>query len=175
MLRALIRGEAAAFDALFERHAARLNGYARRWLQPADAADAVQETFLVLFEKSERVLVHGSVNVSGFLFGTLRNKVRRALALSVRNAATDESLENAPSSEADALTALLRQEDVERVARLLDKVCNPLEQEVIAMDLDGQEGEAIAQALDISLGHVRQERFRARDKLRQALAEEERR
>src|SRR5689334_22254186 len=56
LLAAFVRGEAAAFDALFDRHAARLNGYARRWLQSADAADAVQEAFLVLFDNASLLL-----------------------------------------------------------------------------------------------------------------------
>jgi RNA polymerase sigma-70 factor, ECF subfamily len=173
LLAALVQGDAAAFDALFDRHAARLNGYARRRLrlQPADAADAVQEAFLVLFQKAEAVLAHEPVNVPGFLFGTLRNKAARLLAARSREAAAgppdDLSLDEG------GLTALLQRETAERLASLLERACNPLEQEVVSMDLDDRGGPEIALALGITPNYVRQLRHRALAKLREALAEEE--
>ena len=172
LLAALVRGDAAAFDALFDRHAARLNGYARRWLQPADAADAVQDTFLVLFEKAEAVLAHEPVNVAGFLFRTLRNKTLHVLADRSREAASDALEPSDPSPGEDGLTALLKRETAEQLARLLDRVCNPLEQDVVALSLDDRDGPEIARELGIAPGHVRVVRHRALDKLRRALAEE---
>jgi RNA polymerase sigma factor (sigma-70 family) len=172
LLAALVQGDAAAFDVLFDRHAARLNGHARRWLQAADAADAVQDAFLVLFEKAESVLARAPVNIAGFLFGTLRNKSRRLLAARSRGAASDAPAESQPSLDEDSLTALLRREDAERLALLLDRACNPLEQDVIRLDLQDHDGTEIAQALDITPGNVRVVRHRAYAKLRRALAEE---
>ncbi|KYF77706.1 hypothetical protein BE17_25130 [Sorangium cellulosum] len=173
LLAALTRGDAAAFDALFDRHASRLNGCARRWLQPADAADAVQEAFLVLFEKADTVLGHTPVNVAGFLFGTLRNKALRILASRSREAAAGVPDESALSLDEDALTALLRRESAEGLASLLERACNPLEQEVVVMDLDGHDGPEIALALGITPNYVRQLRHRALRKLREAFSKEE--
>lgn len=171
LLAALVGGDAAAFDPLFDRHAAKLNGYARRWLSDADAADAVQESFLVLFQKAEAVLAHGEVNVAGFLFGTLRMKVLRTLARHAREPiAANPAEEGGPDDE--GLAALLRREEGERVAKLLDRTCNPLEQEVVAMTLDDHEGPEIARTIGITTGYVRVLRHRAFEKLRRALAEE---
>lgn len=175
LLAALVRGDAAAFDALFDRHAARLNGYARRRLrlQPADAADAVQEAFLVLFQKAEAVLAHEPVNVPGFLFGTLRNKAARLLAARSRDAAVGPPDDRELSLDEGGLTALLQRETAERLASLLERACNPLEQEVVSMGLDDRDGPEIALALGITPNYVRQLRHRAFGKLRDALAEEE--
>ncbi|WP_437718790.1 sigma-70 family RNA polymerase sigma factor [Sorangium sp. So ce448] len=174
LLAAFVRGDAAAFDALFDRHAELLNGCARRQLrlQPADAADAVQEAFLVLFRKAETVLAHESVNVRGFLFVTLRNKAVHLLAARSREAAAGPTGDDEPSLDEGGLTELLRREAAERLALLLERACNPLEQEVVCMDIDGHSGPEIAGALGITPDHVRVLRHRALRKLRDALAEE---
>lgn len=172
VLTALVQGDAVAFDVLFNRHVARLNGYARRWLQAADAEEAVQDAFFVLFKKAESVLAHESVNVPGFLFTTLRNKIRHLLAVRSRVEISDAPAASEPSLGDDGLTALLRREDAERLALLLDRECNPLEQDVIALDLQDRDGSEIARALDITPEHVRVVRHRAHAKLRRALAEE---
>ncbi|WP_437311697.1 RNA polymerase sigma factor [Sorangium sp. So ce388] len=175
LLAAFVRGDAAGFDALFDRHAARLNGYVRRRLrlQPSDAADAVQEAFLILFQKAEAVLAHEPVNVPGFLFGTLRNKAARILAARSREVAAGPPDGHALSLDEDGLEALLRRETAEKLASLLERTCSPLEQEVVTMDLDDRDGPEIALALGITPNHVRQIRHRALSKLREALAEEE--
>ncbi|WP_441286360.1 RNA polymerase sigma factor [Sorangium sp. KYC3313] len=173
LLVAFVRGDAAAFDALFDRHAARLNGYVRRRLrlEPADAADAVQEAFLVLFQKAEAVLAHEPVNVPGFLFGTLRNKAVRVLAARSCEAAEGPPDAQELSLDEDGLTALLRRETAERLVSLLERTCNPLEQEVVIMGLDDRDGPEIALALGITPNHVRQLRHRALRKLREALSQ----
>ena len=172
LLAALVRGEAAAFDPLYNRHAPKLNGYARRWLSGADAADAVQESFLVLFEKAETVLAHQPVNVPGFLFGVLCNKMRRVLARRVRETVMEDPAADEPAPHDDGLVVLLQREEGEHLAELVERTCSPLEQEVMAMTIDGHEGPEIAGTLELKPGHVRVLRYRAAAKLRQALAEE---
>lgn len=171
LLAALVHGEASAFDLLFDRHAPKLNGYARRRLSGADAADAVQESFLVLFEKAATVLAHQEVNVAGFLFGVLRNKMWRVLARHARETVMEDPAAE-PALHDDGLVALLHQEEGERLAELVERTCNPLEQEVVAMTLDGHEGPKIAGTLGIEPGHVRVLRHRAFAKLRQAQAKD---
>lgn len=172
LLTALVHGDADAFDILFERHAPRLNGYARRWLQSADAADAVQDAFLVLFEKAEAVLGHGAVNVSAYLFATLRNKMLRTLATRLQEAASHEAVASEPVTDVSGLTALLGREEAEQLARLLDRVLNPLEQDVVVMVLEDRDGPEIASALGITPGYARVLRHRSLGKLRRALAED---
>jgi RNA polymerase sigma-70 factor (ECF subfamily) len=173
LLQALLRGDAAAFDALFDRWAPRLNGYARRSLRPDDADDAVQETFLVLFEKAESILAHVPVNIPGYLFSTLRNKVRHTLVARSREAAAGALDDAVPSIDEAALNVLLRREDETRLVELLDRVCTPLEQDVLTLDLEGRNGPEIARSLGITPEHVRVLRHRALIKLRAALAPKE--
>ena len=167
LLAAFVRGDPTAFDALFDRHAPRLNGHARRWLQSADAADAVQDSFLVLFEKAPALLERGDLNLGAYLFATLRHKVLDILAARETPVAdlpgADES-----SSEDDGLVAVLRREDAARLADLLDRTCSPLEQHVLLLDLDDRDGAEIAASLAITPGHVRVLRHRALTRLRQA-------
>jgi RNA polymerase sigma-70 factor (ECF subfamily) len=172
LLATLITGEAEAFDSLFDRHAPQLNGYARRELQPEDAKDAVQDTFIVLFEKARIILEHEPVNVRGFLFSTLRNKILHILATRAREAAPEAAGEDEPSLNDDGLTALLRREDAERLARLLDRVCNPLQQAIIMLHLEDRDGPDIARELGITEVNVRVLRHRAFKRLREALDEE---
>lgn len=173
LLAALVRGEAEAFDVLFERHAAQLNGYARRWLQGADAADTVQDAFLVLFEKAQVVLGHKPVNVRAYLFAVLRHKMQHLQAVRLRQAAPDEAVESMAVADESGLTALLRREDAERLARLLNQVLNPLEQEVVTMAIEDRDGPEIASELGITPGHARVLRHRALGKLRRAFEDEQ--
>ena len=170
LLDALVRGKADAFDVLFDRHAARLNGYARRWLQSADAADAVQEAFLVLFEKASGLLAREDVNVGGYLFVTLRYKILRALAS--RETPVEDAGADALSPDDDGFTALLRREDAGELATLLDRTCTPLEQQVILLDVEDRSDDEIAGELKISRGNVRVVRHRALKKLRSAPREQ---
>jgi RNA polymerase sigma factor (sigma-70 family) len=170
LLAAFVRGEAAAFDILFDRHAARLNGYARRWLQSADASDAVQDAFLVLFQKASILLDRDDVNVGGYLFITLRYKVLRALAsreTPEAEAGTDET-----SPDDDGFTALLRREDAGQLASLLERTCSPLEQHVLMLDLEDRDDDEIAIELEVTRGNVRVVRHRALKKLRYAAQEQ---
>jgi RNA polymerase sigma factor (sigma-70 family) len=170
LLEALVRGKVAAFDALFDRHAARLNGYARRWLQSADAADAVQDAFIVLFEKAPLLLAREDVNVGGYLFITLRYKVLRALASRETPVAEAGADELAPDD--DGITALLRREDTARLAGLLERTCSPIEQQVVMLDLEDRDDDEIAGELALSRGNVRVVRHRALKKLRGELRAE---
>lgn len=175
LLRAFVGGDAAAFDTLFERHAARLNGHARRWLSSADAADAVQDTFIVLFEKAPALLDRDEDNLGGFLFVTLRNKLLRALAARARETPVAEPDTNERAPGDDGITAVLRREDAGRLASLLDRACSPLEQHVVMLDLEDRSDAEIVTELDITHVYVRQLRHRALKKLRAALEEPEQR
>ena len=168
LLAAFVGGDAAAFHALFERHAPRLNGWARRWLQGSDAEDAVQGAFVVLFEKAPSILKHEDVNVAGFLFTALRYGALRAMGRREVPEAEPSAEDASPGD--DGLAALLRREEAGRLAALLERTCNPLEQHVVMLDLEDRDDAEIAAALEITAGYVRVLRHRARGKLRRALA-----
>jgi RNA polymerase sigma-70 factor (ECF subfamily) len=170
LLSAFLHGETAAFDALFDRYAARLKGHARRWLRSADAADAVQDAFIILLEKAPTLLDRDDINIGGFLFNTLRYKALRALA--ARETPVPEPGADEPSPEDDGFTVLLRREDAGRISGLFERTCSPLEQHVMTLDIEDRSDAEITSALGITPGHVRVVRHRALAKLRRALAEE---
>lgn len=170
LLAAVVAGKAGAFDVLFDRHSGRLNGYARRWLRGADAADAVQDSFIVLFEKASVLLAREDVNVGGYLFVTLRYKILRALA--GRETLDAEAGVDMASPDDDGFTAMLRRENASELATLLDRTCSPLEQQVVMLDLEDRDDAEIASELAITSGHVRVVRHRAFKKLRSVPREE---
>ena len=167
LLAAFVAGEVTAFKTLFNRYAARLNGYARRWLRGADASDAVQETFTLFFEKAAGLAARPDPNVGGFLCATLRYKILRKLA--DRETPAEDPAGVVRASGEDGLTAVLRIEHAATLMYHLEHACNPLEQEVTMLDLDDRSDAEIAAEIGIKEGHVRVTRHRARTKLRRAL------
>jgi RNA polymerase sigma-70 factor (ECF subfamily) len=172
LLTAFVGGDAGAFDTIFERHAPLLNGHARRWLRGADAEDVVQEAFLVLFQRAEELLDRDEANVGGFLFVTLRNKMLRRLARAARETLVDELETDDTSPGDDGLAATLRREEGRRVALRIERTCNPLEAQVVLLDLEDVSDAEIARRIEITPGHVRVLRHRAYAKLRRVLREE---
>lgn len=172
LLEAFLRGDSDAFNVLFERHARRLNGYARRWLGGAEAEDVVQDAFVVLFVRAEQLLERDDANVGGFLFITARNTILRALARKSRETPEPEPHADMLSQADDGLTAMLRREGQEQLAHALDGSCNPLEQQVMLLDLQDHDDATISRTVDITPGHVRVVRHRALAKLRRALEQE---
>ncbi len=165
----LANRDAAAFDALVELYAGKLLGYAQRSLSPSDAEDVVQEAFIVVVKKAPELADHP--NLGGFLFQTVRYLIidwwRRRDPL--RLSSDDIEAQLLDDAAADLATALIQQENVARLAQALHDVCNPLEQDVIALSLDGHEPRDIAQQLDLTVNHVRVTKHRAIQKLRAAL------
>lgn len=177
-LQAFIAGDADAFDVLCERHLGRMLGYGMRYLQKADAEDIVQEAFIVLFEKAESILETPVTkgerpNVQAFLFGIVRTYVRRVLSRRAQEVNVDDSEEPLAPEDDDALRQLLHHEQRQHTVDALERTCNPLEQDVVLLVLEGRSGPEIAQKLGIKPGHVRKLKHDALRKLRQALNGEE--
>ena len=113
------------------------------------------------------LLERGDVKVGGFLFGTLRFKILRAL--SAREVPEEDAGADVPFSGDDGLTTLLHHEEATRLMHHLERVCNPVEQEVMVGYLEDRADAEIAAELGITPGHVRVVRCRARAKLSVAL------
>lgn len=163
LLADFLAGEATAFDDLCGRHLAKLVGHARRHApRPADADDLVQETLLVLLRRGPEILQHETPNVAGFLFATLRNKLLKAHA-----ARTFAELEDTPG-DVDLSELASAQSERMAVVRLIERVCNILEEQVLVMTLDGYKNTEIAATLGIPAGHVAKLKFDAKKKLHAA-------
>ncbi len=169
LARRLASGDAAAFDALVELYAGKLLGYAQRSLSPSDAEDVVQEAFLVVVKKARTLAEHP--NLGGFLFQTLRYLIIDRLRRQEKQPLSGADIEVQPPDEQadDLAAALIRQEDLQRVAQALHDACNPLEQDVMALALEGLDHRDIAQQLDLTANHVRVIKHRAIQKVRVAL------
>lgn len=164
LLAAFLAGDGDAFEQLADRHLGRLAGYARRYL-PSGADDLVQETVLVLLRRSQEVLQHPSPNVGGFLFGVLRNLCRKALA----GGEVDLAAAPEPTEELDPADLLDRHRDRARLVDVIERACNVLEQDVLALALDDFTNTEIAAQLSITTNHAGQVKFRALKKVRAAL------
>ncbi len=163
---AFLGGEAEAFDQLAERHLSRITGYARRSLSQIDADDVVQEAILVLLGRGQEVLQHKNPNVAAFLFGTLRNLIRKRFAVR-QHEVLDENQE--PFDAPDLVASLVDAEERAQFLRMLERTCNVLEQDVLALVLDGFNNTEIAKKLEIKPGHVAKLKHDALKKVRTAL------
>jgi RNA polymerase sigma-70 factor, ECF subfamily len=169
LVQEFLAGDAGAFEVLVARHLGALVSYARRWLPRDRAEDTAQETFLVLYRKASQ-LEAGS-NIRAYLFGVLRVEITRALAHKSRVEQVSESVPDQADESASALERVVDKQDTRRLAEALEATCNPLEQQVILLALDGAaSGPEIARALGLQETHVRVLKHRAVAKLRAHLA-----
>lgn len=178
LLEAFVRGTPEAFDLLVTRHAAALLGFAQRSLCAAEAHDAVQEAYLALFRKGATVLAKPHQNIRAFLFGATRlavvdelrrrTRTRRALD-SYAHHPTQSPAVTTPPDAIDPLAQVLAREDRTTLLGLIERACNPLEQDVLVHVLDGRSNPEIADALDLEPNHVGVLKHRARRKLERTL------
>lgn len=172
LLQAFVRGDADAYEVLVKRHGSAMLGYAQRWMSKADAQDAVQDAFLALCHKPQKVLSDPSHNVRAFLFGAVRIKLLDHYRRRLRAEQVLEAYANEPSAEGpDPLEQLHQRERAQLITDVFDR-CNPLEQTVVSMALADHTNPEIAEQLDLTLNHVRVLKHRARAKLTQAIAPE---
>ncbi len=177
LLQSFVEGDAAALDLLCNRLLGKLVAYAQRYVPAADADDIVQDAFLVLLDKAALVLTptrnaDAAPTVAGFLFGTVRTLVRKKLSRHYKVLATpthDDAPLQPTSTEESALDKLLREEEQTRLVEALERACNPLEQDVVLLVLEGLDGPEIATRLELQGGHVRKLKHDALAKLRKVL------
>ena len=159
-----------ALTLLIERHGPMVLGVCRRILvDPHDAEEAFQATFLILVRKAGSVRVDGSVGP--WLFGVATRVARRAGADASRRRRRERSgLERLKivaahdhhlSFERAELQSIL----VEEISRLPSR----LQAAVVLCDLEGCSNEQAAKQLGWAAGTVKSRRSRARDLLRQRL------
>jgi RNA polymerase sigma factor (sigma-70 family) len=164
---AIVAGDPEGLAEAYDKYAAPLYTYCRSLLhEPADAADAVQDTFVIAASRLGGL--RDRDRLRPWLYAVARNECRRKLRARanitpLEEAAdmTDESADVGSDAERAELRALLR----EAVLGL-----NPAEQEVIELQLrQGLDASEVADVLGISRNHAHALISRARDQLEIAL------
>ena len=162
---AIVAGESHGLAEAYDRYASPLYAYCRSLLRdPADAADAVQDTFVIAASKLAGL--RDQSRLKPWLYAVARNECRRRLRVSAAEATSaldavpemsDESVDVTGSAERAELRALLRS-----AVRGL----NAGEQDLMELQLrQGLEVTEIAAVLGVSRNHAHALLSRARDQL----------
>jgi len=144
-----------------------LYSYCRSMLrEPADAADAVQDTFLVVTAKVRDLRDPGKLR--SWLYAVARNECFRRLRAGKALSALEEAADM-PSQTAEIGAATERAELQELVRAAIDGL-NPGERDVIELSLRHElHGDDLADALGVSRNHAHALLSRARSQLERSL------
>ncbi len=168
-MRRLQGGEASALDALMERWQVRLRGYLmRHGLSDADANDLAQETFVRVFRHASRFDPRRTF--STWMFQIALNQLRDLLRQRQRHA--HQPLDAAPES-TTAQTPASDSEATEQAAAVRAAIAAlplSLREPIILATYHHLSHEEVAQIIGTSAKAVETRLYRAREKLRQALA-----
>ncbi|MEV6828304.1 sigma-70 family RNA polymerase sigma factor [Amycolatopsis sp. NPDC051102] len=168
LLEAAARGDQAAWDALVDRYASLLWSIARAHrLSDADAADAVQTTWLKLVENLGRI--KDPERLPGWLATTARHECLRQIRRACRERPTDDEVwqsEPAPGAAVDA--ALLLDERDATLWQALEKLSDQCRQLLrVLMATPPPSYAEVSAALDIPVGSIGPTRQRCLGRLRE--------
>lgn len=152
LMQGIAAGDEAAFHTFMQRHTKMVMQVLYRMLhEPADAEDVLQETFLQIWQKSDRYDAT-KASPAGYLTLIARS---RAMDLLRKRRHDQHSDQVDPSFEFDISLGLVRDESVRRVRAALSQL--PLDQrKVIRLAfLTGMTHERIADILRVPLGTVK--------------------
>src|SRR5215469_999095 len=165
--REIVAGDPAGLAAAYDGYAAVLHAYCRSLLaEPADAADAVQDTFVIAAAKLGGL--RDPDRLRPWLYAVARNECYRRLRGHARMAALDEA-GDVTDTAADASSGAGRTELRELVAAALAGL-NPGDRDVIELNLRHEvEGPDLADALGVPLNQAHALASRARGQLERSL------
>ncbi|MGK4003656.1 RNA polymerase sigma factor [Sorangium sp. So ce1036] len=136
----------------------------------SDAADAVQDVFLVVHRRLAEF--EGRSKITTWLYSICFHvaRDRRKLAHLRRRAHDDEPLLDCADDRVDVGAEAERRQAIVLLEAILDEL--PLEQRAVftLFELDGMSGEEVAELLDVPLGTVYSRLRLARDAFRRAVA-----
>ena len=164
---AIVAGDPAGLAEAYDRYAPPLYSYCRAMLpEPADAADAVQDTFLVATAKVRNLRDPGKLR--SWLYAIARNECLRRLRARKGLSALEEAADM-PIQTPEVGIAAERAELQQLVRDAIDGL-NPGERDVIELSL-GHElaGDELADALGVSRKHAHAQLSRARSQLERSL------
>jgi RNA polymerase sigma-70 factor, ECF subfamily len=159
-----VAGDAAAFERIYRRHAARIHTLCRRMLTPDEADDATQEVFIRAWEKLS--LYRGDA-----AFGTWLHRLAINLLLARREREAKQRHRFGADPEGVPVPVARRQApglrlDVEAAVGALPRGAREI---FVLHDVEGYTHEEIAGLLDVSPGTSKSQLHRARMTLRQYL------
>jgi RNA polymerase sigma factor (sigma-70 family) len=172
---AIVAGDPDGIAQAYDKYAMPLYSYCRSLLrEPADAADAVQDTFLIATAKLGSLRDPGKLR--SWLYAVARNECYRRL----RSAATsslDEAVDmpaaaggHASTAESVDVAGAAEQAELRQLVRDAIGGLNPGERDVIELSLvQGLDGEELADALGVSRNHAHALQSRARSQLERSL------
>ena len=164
---AIVAGDPAGLAEAYDKYAVPLHSYCRSMLrEPADAADAVQDTFLVATAKLHSLRDPGKLRA--WLYAVARNECLRRMRAAKALSALEEAADLAtPTAEVGLATE--RAELAELVRAAIDGL-NPGERDVIELTLVAElDGDELADALGVSRNHAHARLSRARRQLERSL------
>ncbi len=164
---AIVAGNPAGLAEAYDRYAMPLFSYCRSMLpEPADAADAVQDTFLVATAKLRDL--RDPARLRSWLYAVARNECLRRLRAG--NALSGlEDAADVPAQTSDIGLAAERT-DLQQLVRAAIDGLNPGERDVIELSLVHElDGDEVASALGVSRNHAHALLSRARSQLERSL------
>ena len=164
---AIVAGDPAGIAAAYDRYAVALFAYCRSLLrEPEDAADAVQDTFLIATSKLGALRDPGKLRA--WLYAVARNECFRRLRSGDATAALDEAVDR-PTESADVGGAAEREELRELIKAAIAGL-NRGERDVIELSLLHElDGDGLADALGVTRNHAHALLSRARSQLERSL------
>jgi RNA polymerase sigma factor (sigma-70 family) len=164
---AIVAGDPAGLAEAYDRYAMPLYSYCRSILrEPADAADAVQDTFLVATAKVRDL--RDPAKLRSWLYAVARNECLRRLRAGNALHGLDEAADM-PTQTAE-IGAATERADLQQLVRAAIDGLNPGERDVIELSLVHElDGDELAGALGVSRNHAHALLSRARSQLERSL------
>src|ERR1035437_7137275 len=168
---AIVAGDPVGLAEAYDRYAVPLYAYCCSMLgEPADAADAVQDTFLIAAAKLRGLRDPGKLRP--WLYAVARNESLRRLRAAYATAALEEADEVGTEAVTEPVSRASRAEraDLQKLVRQAIAGLNPGDRDVIELSLGHElEGDDLADALGVSRNHAHALLSRARNQLERSL------
>jgi RNA polymerase sigma factor (sigma-70 family) len=165
---AIVAGDPAGLAEAYDRYAVPLYAYSCSMLgQPADAADAVQDAFLIAAARLRGL--RDPDKLRPWLYAVARNECLRRPRAAARTVAGLEEAHDLPAASADA-SLQTEQADLRVMVRDAIDGLNPGERDVIELSLGHDlDGDDLADAMGVTRDHAHALLSRARGQLERSL------
>ena len=176
MVAAIVAGDPDGIAQAYDTYAMPLYSYCRSLLhEPEDAADAVQDTFLIATSKLGGLRDPGKLR--SWLYAVARNECYRRLRSGEATSALDEAVDlpaaaggHASTAESADVASAVERAELRRLVRDAIGGLNPGERDVIELSLvQGLDGDELADTLGVSRNHAHALMSRARSQLERSL------